>query len=180
MTVQSAPWYVRSFWHNTSVSDGETDGVAIASTALAKRRTVKINRMPFLRRGIIQNLAGRQWSRRRPRIINACRRDQSPSDTIQVSNDAASLIIEIKLLWNKTLTVPSRFVSCQLLTLLTVRSCWNLDLLHVTRAHHVICHISLSIPPAVMSLAYRFWHITASGGWSRTYHAFSVSEYLWY
>ena len=53
------------------VSDGQTDGVAIGSTALAKRRAVKINRMPFLRRGIIQNLAGRQWSRRRARISKA-------------------------------------------------------------------------------------------------------------
>ena len=38
-TVQSAPCYVPSFWHNTSVwqTDGQTDGIAIASTALTMR-----------------------------------------------------------------------------------------------------------------------------------------------
>jgi len=46
-TVQTAPCYVPSFWHNTGVwrtdrqTDGQTDGIAVASTALAKRRAVK-------------------------------------------------------------------------------------------------------------------------------------------
>jgi len=38
-TVQTAPCYVLSFWHNTHVwlTDGQTDGIAVASTALAMR-----------------------------------------------------------------------------------------------------------------------------------------------
>jgi len=41
-TVQTAPCYVPSFWHNTGVwqTDGQTYGIAVASTALAKRRAV--------------------------------------------------------------------------------------------------------------------------------------------
>jgi len=41
--VQTALCYVPSFWHNTGVwqADGQTDGIAVASTALAKRRSVK-------------------------------------------------------------------------------------------------------------------------------------------
>jgi len=42
-TVQTAPYYVPSFWHNTGVwrTDGrQTDGIAVASTPLAKRRAV--------------------------------------------------------------------------------------------------------------------------------------------
>jgi len=36
-TVQTAPCYVPSFWHNTGVwcTDGQTDGIAVANTALA-------------------------------------------------------------------------------------------------------------------------------------------------
>jgi len=36
-TVQTAPCYVPSFWHNTGVwqTDGRTDGIAVANTALA-------------------------------------------------------------------------------------------------------------------------------------------------
>ena len=50
-TVQTTPCYVPSFWHNTGVwqtdgqTDRQTDGIAIASTALAMRalrRAVKI------------------------------------------------------------------------------------------------------------------------------------------
>jgi len=50
LTVQTAPCYMQSFWHNTGVwqtdgqTDIQTDGIAIASTALAMpalRRTVK-------------------------------------------------------------------------------------------------------------------------------------------
>ena len=43
LTVQTAPCYVQSFWHNTGVwrtdgqTDRQTDGIAIASTALAMR-----------------------------------------------------------------------------------------------------------------------------------------------
>jgi len=43
LTVQTAPCYVPSFWHNTGVwqtdrrKDGQTDGIAVASTALAMR-----------------------------------------------------------------------------------------------------------------------------------------------
>jgi len=43
LTVQTAPCYVQSFWHNTDVwqtnrqTDRQTDGIAIASTALAMR-----------------------------------------------------------------------------------------------------------------------------------------------
>jgi len=39
LTVQTAPCYVPSFWHNTSVwqTDRQTDGIAVASTALAMR-----------------------------------------------------------------------------------------------------------------------------------------------
>ena len=43
LTVQIAPCYVQSFWHNTGVwqtdrrTDGQTDGIAVASTALAMR-----------------------------------------------------------------------------------------------------------------------------------------------
>jgi len=39
LTVKTAPCYVQSFWHNTSVwqTDRQTDGIAIASTALAMR-----------------------------------------------------------------------------------------------------------------------------------------------
>jgi len=46
-TVQTAPCYVPSFWHHTGVwrtdrrTDGQTDGIPVASTALAKRRAVK-------------------------------------------------------------------------------------------------------------------------------------------
>jgi len=45
-TVQTAPCYVPSFWHNTGVwrTDGRTDGIAVANTALemrALRRAVK-------------------------------------------------------------------------------------------------------------------------------------------
>jgi len=42
--VQTAPCYVPSFWHNTGVwrTDGQTDGRAVASTAIAKRRAGKI------------------------------------------------------------------------------------------------------------------------------------------
>ena len=38
-TVQTAPCYVPSFWHNTGVwrTDRQTDGIAVASTALAMR-----------------------------------------------------------------------------------------------------------------------------------------------
>ena len=42
-TVQTAPYYVPSFWHNTGVwqtdgrTDRKTDGIAVASTALAMR-----------------------------------------------------------------------------------------------------------------------------------------------
>jgi len=47
LTVQTPPFYVPSFWHNTGVwqTDGQTDGTAVASTALAMRtlwRTVKM------------------------------------------------------------------------------------------------------------------------------------------
>ena len=52
-TVQTAPCYVPSFLHNTGVwqtdrrtdgrTDGQTDGITVASTALAKRRAVKMN-----------------------------------------------------------------------------------------------------------------------------------------
>jgi len=43
-TVQTSPCYVPSFWHNTDVwrTEGQTDGIAVASTALAKRRAVKM------------------------------------------------------------------------------------------------------------------------------------------
>ena len=46
LTVQTAPCYVQSFWHNTGVwqTDRQTDGIAVASTALemrALRRVVK-------------------------------------------------------------------------------------------------------------------------------------------
>ena len=53
-TVQTAPCYVPSFWHNTGVwrtdrqTDVQTDGIAVASTALsalamrALRRTIKM------------------------------------------------------------------------------------------------------------------------------------------
>jgi len=39
LTVQTAPCYVQSFWHNTGVwqTDARTDGSAVASTALAMR-----------------------------------------------------------------------------------------------------------------------------------------------
>jgi len=39
LTVQTAPCYVPSFWHNTGVwqMDRQTDGIAAASTALAMR-----------------------------------------------------------------------------------------------------------------------------------------------
>ena len=39
--MQTAPCYVPSFWHNNGVwrTDGQTDGIAVASTALAMRRT---------------------------------------------------------------------------------------------------------------------------------------------
>jgi len=45
-TMQTAPCYVPSFWHNTGVwqTDGETDEIAVANTALsmrALRRAVK-------------------------------------------------------------------------------------------------------------------------------------------
>ena len=49
LTVQTAPCYVPSFWHNTCVwqtdgrTDRQTDGIAVASTALA---------MPALRRAV--------------------------------------------------------------------------------------------------------------------------------
>ena len=48
-TVQTAPCHVLSFWHNTSVwwTDGQTDGIAVASTALAMqalRRAVKMSK----------------------------------------------------------------------------------------------------------------------------------------
>ena len=48
-TVQTAQCYVPSFWHNTSVwqTDGQTDGIAIASTVLemrSLRRAVKMDR----------------------------------------------------------------------------------------------------------------------------------------
>jgi len=42
-TVQTAPCYVPSFWHNTGVwrtdrrTDGQTNGIAVANTALAMR-----------------------------------------------------------------------------------------------------------------------------------------------
>ena len=38
-TVQTAPCYVPSFWHNTGVwrTDRRTDGIAVANTALAMR-----------------------------------------------------------------------------------------------------------------------------------------------
>jgi len=51
LTMQTAPCYVQSFWHNTGVwrtdgrTDGQTDGIVVASTALAiraLRRAVKI------------------------------------------------------------------------------------------------------------------------------------------
>jgi len=46
-TVQTAPFYVPSFWHNTGVwrTERQTDGIAVASTALAMRalrRAVKM------------------------------------------------------------------------------------------------------------------------------------------
>jgi len=39
LTVQTAPCYVQSFWHNTGVwqMGRQTDGIAVASTALAMR-----------------------------------------------------------------------------------------------------------------------------------------------
>ena len=39
LTVQTAPCYAPSFWHNTGVwqTDRQTDGIAVASTALAMR-----------------------------------------------------------------------------------------------------------------------------------------------
>jgi len=39
LTLQTAPCYVQWFWHNTGVwqTDGRTDGIAVASTALAMR-----------------------------------------------------------------------------------------------------------------------------------------------
>jgi len=51
LTVQTAPCYVQSFWHNTAVwrTDGQTDGIAVASTVLAMRAlwrfVKKINRV---------------------------------------------------------------------------------------------------------------------------------------
>jgi len=47
LTVQIAPCYVQSFWHNTGMwqTDRQTDGIAMASTALAMRalwRAVKM------------------------------------------------------------------------------------------------------------------------------------------
>jgi len=47
LTVQTAPCYVQSFWHNIGVwlTDGQRGGIAVASTALAKRalrRAVKM------------------------------------------------------------------------------------------------------------------------------------------
>jgi len=51
-TAQTAPCYVRSFWHNTGMwrtdrrTDRQTDGIAVASTALAMRamrRAVKMS-----------------------------------------------------------------------------------------------------------------------------------------
>ena len=50
-TVQTAPCYVPSFWHNTGVwrTDRQTDGIAVASTALAiraLRRAVKTGEVP--------------------------------------------------------------------------------------------------------------------------------------
>jgi len=43
LTVQTASCYMPSFWHNNGVwqTDRQTDGVAVASTALAMRRAVK-------------------------------------------------------------------------------------------------------------------------------------------
>jgi len=52
-TVQTAPCYVPSFWHNTGVwrtgrrrtdrqTDRQTDGIAVAGTALTKRRAIKL------------------------------------------------------------------------------------------------------------------------------------------
>jgi len=42
-TVQTAPCYAPSSWHNIGVwrTDGQTDGIAVASTALALRCAVK-------------------------------------------------------------------------------------------------------------------------------------------
>jgi len=48
-TEQTAPCHVPSFGHNTTIpacdrrTDIRTDGIAVASTALAKRRAVKIH-----------------------------------------------------------------------------------------------------------------------------------------
>jgi len=52
LTVQTAPGYVLSFWHNTGVwqTDRQTDGIAVASTARAMRalrRAVKTLLLQF-------------------------------------------------------------------------------------------------------------------------------------
>ena len=87
LTVQTAPCYVPSFWHNTGVwqtdgrTDGQTDGIAVASTALAMRalrRIVKTGRfegdgksMGEQRRKNIVRLEGGnrkvEWLRKRDR-----------------------------------------------------------------------------------------------------------------
>ena len=59
--VQTAPCYVPSFWHNTDVwqtdgqRDGQTDRIAVASTALAMRA---------LRRAVKMNLSTVKWAQR--------------------------------------------------------------------------------------------------------------------
>ena len=48
-TVQTVPWYVPSYWHNTGVwwTDGQTDGIAVAGAALAMRSLLHAVKIKF-------------------------------------------------------------------------------------------------------------------------------------
>jgi len=62
LTVQTAPWYVQSFWHKTGVwqTDGQKDGIAIASTALAMRALRHAVKMGFKVLDVLQILTKMQ------------------------------------------------------------------------------------------------------------------------
>jgi len=56
LTVKTAPCYMQSFWHNIGVwqTDIQTDGIAVASTALA---------MPALRQAVTKANTGIRWQK---------------------------------------------------------------------------------------------------------------------